>query len=161
MALAPEKRQRIDLDENFDDVSGDPNSEFMLVDAEGKKVPPQGDGTRFYVFAHNSSDPESGVTKFKREIPGYEIEYFRNDGVRPAGSEAFLKEGDQIVIRDHVLMSCDRALHEKRGRYLRNKTAIQNRQMAQMRQSDVDMDSDPQAAVRQRVGLNYRDDLKA
>ncbi len=160
-ALAPQKRERIDLDEDFSDVSGDPNSGFMLVDAEGRVVPPEGDATRHYIFAHNSADQTSGVTRFKNEKPGYEIVYFEKDGVRPAGAEAFLKEGDQIVVSDHVLMSCDRALHEKRGRYERHKTAIQNHKMAVARQSDVNLDDDRTAGVRQRVGLNYRDDLKA
>lgn len=153
-AIAPERvRERIDLDQDWSDVSGDPGSNFQLVDADGRKIPPQGDDERFYVWAHDSNDPESGTGRYKREIPGYEIVRFRADGVRPIGSTADLVEGEPIKVMDHILMSCDRALHDKRDAYLRHKDAIRRRQVDKMREGDVVLSPDVSVARKHRERL--------
>ncbi len=142
-----EVRPRIDLEEDFSDVSGDPGSEFSLD---------QEDSGRHYVFVHNDADD---IAQFKRDVCGYELERLRADGPCPKGMRGILTEGEAIVVRDHILMSCDKAKWEKRQRFLNNKTAIANAQMARARQSDVNLDADPMAGRRQRVGLNYKEQL--
>jgi hypothetical protein len=159
-ALAPQAMERIDLeDEDFSDVSGDPGSAFSLTSAEGKRIPPEGDNTYFYVWAHNSSDPVSGVEFFRRLTPGYEIVTAGPDAPKVRGFE--LKDGEQIVSADHVLMRCNRALHEKYNRWQAHKTDKNNRRMAAARQSDVNLEEDRFAGQRQRSGLDYKAGLQA
>lgn len=143
-ALAPQVLERIDLDEDFSDVSGDPGGEFAL---EGEDL------GRHYVFAHNS--PED-IATFKRDVCGYQIEYASATGVSPRGARGLIEDGAAITVRDHVLMSCDRAKWEKRQRYLNNKTRIDNAQAAAARQADVNFEVDPHAGKNQRAAFSLR-----
>lgn len=117
-ALAPQPRERIDLNEDFSDVDGDPNAEFALVDGEGNTLGPEGDSTYCYLWAKNDGDGTTGIPAFLAAIPPYEVVKY-DKGVTPAprGTEGFLTPGENIVVRDQVLMRCSRALKEKRRRY--------------------------------------------
>ncbi len=143
-ALAPVVLERIDLDEDYSDVSGDPGGEFSL---EGEDL------GRHYVFAHNS--PED-ISTFKRDVCGYQIEYATETGVSPRGARGLIEVGTAITVRDHVLMSCDRAKWEKRQRYLNNKTRIENAQAADARQADINLKNDRHAGVKQREAFELR-----
>lgn len=138
VALAPQVIERIDLDEDYSDVSGDPGGEFSL-DNE--------DRNRHYVFAHNS--PED-ISQFKRDVCGYHVEQYLEGGVCPRGARGLIEVGEAITVRDHVLMSCDKAKWEKRQRYLNHKTTIDNERAARARQADVNLQADRGAARRER-----------
>jgi hypothetical protein len=142
-ALAPQVRKRIDLDEDYSDVSGDPGSEFSL-DNE--------DPSRHYVFAHNS--PED-IGAFQRDVCGYQAEVLEPGGVCPKGSKDLIKVGETIAVRDHVLMSCDKAKWEKRQRYLNNHTAIENARRTRELQADTNLEADRFAGQKQRTTLSH------
>ena len=155
-ALAPVVRERIDLDENFDEVSGDPNSEFMLVDADGKVVPADGDETYCYLWVKNDGDGTTGIPAFTAAIPPYEVVKFaKGETPYPRGMEAFLREGENVVVRDQVLMRCSRELKEKRRRFERVQHERRFSPIERSRTSDVIVDPDhPQ--YRQGVGERER-----
>jgi hypothetical protein len=96
--------------EDYSDVAGDPGGEFAL---ENKK------SDRAYTWAHDSRD---SISELQRGAVPYGIEHYEGDDVedalRPRGAKGFMQKGDRITVRDHVLMSCDRARLEKRKRYL-------------------------------------------
>lgn len=150
-ALPPERKtiSRIDLDEDFSDVSGDPGNEFTLVDANGTVIGPEGDNAYRYMFA-DRNDGQFGPSYWKRAIPAFEEVHF--DGSVTIKGMTF-GEGERIESRDQVLLRCNRALKEKRERYERNKTAIQNRDMARAAQEDIVLDPDVQV-TRERLAAH-------
>jgi len=125
--------KRVDPDEDFSDVDGDPANEFALDDKESD---------RKYVWAHNSPD---GIGDYKGAIVPYRIEHYHPDGVK-ARMRAEHVEGEMITKRDHVLMSCDKALWQKRNRYERAQQLKHNETMFKRRQRDTDLRN--MAAVR-------------
>lgn len=139
-ALAPQRKtiQAVDLDEDFSDVSGDPGTEFTLVDAEGNIIPPAGDSEHRYMFT-DRNDKQFGLSYWKRSIPGWEEVHF--DGTVTIKGMTFA-DGERIESRDLVLLRCNRAKKEKRERFERNQTEILNRQAARARQTDVVLDGD-------------------
>lgn len=139
-ALPPQRKTipRVDLDEDFSDVAGDPGTEFTLVDAAGDVIPPEGDDTYRYLFA-DRNDSQFGLSYWKRQRPGYEEVHF--DGTVTIRGMTFA-DGDRIESRDLVLLRCNRALKEKRERYERNRTAIANRELARAAQEDVVLEGD-------------------
>lgn len=96
----------LDPEDDFSDVSGDPGNGFRLLNS---------DPSRSYIWAHDS---KLGISEYQANLLGYVVEKFTAGGVCPAGMEGFYQEGERIVVRDHVLMSCDRARQEKRTRFL-------------------------------------------
>lgn len=162
-ALPPAKRviEPIDLDEDFSDVSGDPGSDFSLIDGDGEPIGPKGDATYRYMWCEGS-DAQFGPGYWKRDVVPWEEVYFEEGGVSVKGLT--FKSGDRIESRGQVLMRCSRAKREKRERYERVKTELQNRAMAKERQADVDLSSDDPgeraAVVRQHrasgSSLNYQ-----
>lgn len=147
-ALAPKVVERIDLDEDFSDVSGDPGNEFTLCDGDGKTIPPEGDDTYHYIFA-DKNDSQFGPSFFKRQVPGYEVVYAEKGGLTIRGLE--FKEGETIESRDQVLLRCNRAKWEKLQRYQVHKHEIENRKMQKRAVGTVDMGRDPYAARRERA----------
>lgn len=119
--------ERIDPEEDFSDVDGDLRSEFELVGD---------DPTRKYVWAHNSQDD---IGYFKGYVVPYRLERATEDGVRPKMGGAELEKDDVITRKDHVLMSCDKALWEKRQRYERVVQAKRNAELSQARQKPVEV----------------------
>lgn len=109
-AKAPktETLERIDPDEDFSDVDGDPRAEFALEEE---------DPTRHYHWAHNSPDD---IGQYKGGVLGYRVEYFEEGGVRPR-MVAEMKPGEAITKRDHVLVSCDKDKWDKFNRYQKKK----------------------------------------
>lgn len=100
------------LDDAYD-VDGDPAYEFSLAVQ---------DPNRHYVWAENSP---GGIAAYAHK--GYEIERFYAEQVRVRMRAPLpgLNEGDPLVARDHILMSCDKARHDRREAALRrNKDAI-------------------------------------
>jgi len=160
-AIAPEVRERIDLDEDFSDVSGDPNSEFALYSPDGEKIGPEGDSTYCYLWAKNDGDGTTGIPAFLAAIPPYEVvKYDAKETPRPRGTEAFLAEGENVVVRDQVLMRCSRVLKEKRRRY----EAVQHQRrfghVDKNRETDVTYEPGVGARERARLGTkSYRDEL--
>lgn len=113
-AAAPAKTQtleRFDPDEDFSDVDGDLRAEFALNEETE-------DAGRHYVWVHNS---EESIGEYKGNVLKYKIEHFDEGAVQPRMA-AELKKGEAITRRDHVLMSCDRLLWEKRERFERLKS---------------------------------------
>ena len=104
---AVEALPRIDPDdEDFSDVDGDLNNEFALHDA---------DSDRHYVWVHN--DPTS-IGEYRGSVLKYVAESKAEDGVHHGGDPGFVN-GESITQKDHVLMSCSKALWEKRLRWER------------------------------------------
>jgi len=161
-ALAPVVRKRIDLDEDFSDVDGDPNSEFVLFDGDGRKVDPKGDGEYRYMWVQDSGDPVAGIPSLARMIPPREVVYYvKGSTPAPRGLETTLKEGDTIKSRDMVLARASRELVEKRERFEGVKYKKWGRPIDAARTSDVnltDQDSgDIGARERARLGTSsYR-----
>ena len=102
--------ERFDPDEDFSDVDGDLTNEFAL-DEDSQ------DPGRHYVWVRN--DVES-IGDYKGHVLKYKLEHYTKDGVVPR-MRAEAKDDEMITRRDHVLMSCDRALFEKRERFERRK----------------------------------------
>lgn len=125
-ATAVETLDRVDPDEDFSDVDGDPKNEFALN-------PDSEDPTRHYHWAHNS--PED-IGAYKGGVLGYRVENYADGGVRPQMC-ADVAVGEAITKRDHVLVSCDKALWEKRQRFERKQQADLNDRMFKARQRTV------------------------
>lgn len=104
--------ERFDPDEDFSDVDGDLRNEFELD-------PDTTDPTRHYVWVRN--DPES-IGDYKGHILKYKLEHREEGGVMPRMA-AETSPGEMIARRDHILMSCDKALFEKRERFERLKNS--------------------------------------
>jgi hypothetical protein len=117
---------RIDPDEDFSDVDGDPRNDFALVNE---------DPDRNYTWVRNHPDD---IGEYKGGIVGHRIEYRAKDGVdlRMSGEQS---ADEAIQKRGHVLMSCDRALWQKRNRYQLNETRKHNEMMFKRRQRDLDL----------------------
>lgn len=153
-ALAPVVRKRIDLDEDFSSVDGDPGNEFALVDADGKLLPPEGDGTYRYMFVQDSGDPVAGIPSLARMIPPREVvHYVKGVTPHPRGYETLLKEGDVIKSRDMVLARAPRDLVEKRERFEQSKYAKMGKPIDRARTSDVNMEDDFGVGQRERSRL--------
>jgi hypothetical protein len=143
---------RIDPDEDFSDVDGDPSNEFALDNEESD---------RHYHWAHRSDDD---IGKYLGGSVPYRVE--RHGDAVSARMRAEFKEGDKgepIVKRDLVLVSCDKGLWQKqnRSRYVAQQKL--NAQMFRRRQRDLDfrayadMDkNEGKAAVRQRIAVDAR-----
>jgi len=147
-AIPPTRKTipQVDLDEDFSDVSGDPGTEFTLVDAEGNVIPPEGDATYRYMFV-DRNDSQFGPSYWKRAIPAREEVHF--DGTVSIRGMTF-KEGERLESRDQIVMRCSRALAEKRERYERNQRAILNRKLDRQREGVMDLsseDAEERAAV--------------
>jgi hypothetical protein len=119
--------RRIDPDEDFSDVDGDPRNDFALVNE---------DPDREYCYVRNHPDD---VGEYKGGIVPYRIEYASKDGVAQKMAVEGLKDGEPITKRGHVLMSCDKALWQKRNRFALSETRKRNDMMFKRRQRDLDM----------------------
>lgn len=117
---------RIDPDEDFSDVEGDPTNEFGLLNEESD---------RHYHWARNTPDD---LGYYKGGIIPYRVEHASADGVSPRMSSEFT-EGEAIQKRDLVLMSCDKAKWQKRNRYERVQTLATNEGMIKKLQRDRDL----------------------
>lgn len=126
-SLGVESLRRIDPDEDFSDVDGDPRNDFALVNEE--------DG-RHYCWVRNHPDD---VGEYKGGVVGYRVEYRSKDGVDLKMSADGPTVGEPITKRGHVLMSCDAALWQKRNRWALKKTSDYNEQMFKRRQRDLDL----------------------
>lgn len=118
--------ERIDPDENFDDVQGDSDYRFALEN-------PRPD--RHYIWPHKGAED---IQKFQAHVLRYQLEFYEGDDVEGAlnvkGGAGLLKKGDHIAVADHVLMSCDKALWEKRQRYEESLTRKTNRRLSDAQQ---------------------------
>lgn len=103
---------RVDPDEDFSDVDGDPRTEFALDEATL-------DPSRHYHWAHNSRDD---ISQYTGGVLGYVVEHLQDGGVRPKMGYG-IAPGEAITKRDHVLVSCDKALWDKRERFEKKKNA--------------------------------------
>lgn len=143
---------RIDPDEDFSDVDGDPTSEFALDNEESD---------RNYHWAHNSDDD---MGKYIGGQVPYRIERY-GDAVS-ARMQAEYKPGDKgepIRKRDLTLLSCDKGLWQKQNRARYVDQIKLNAQMFKKRQRPMDfrayadMDKDEgKAAVRSRITADAR-----
>lgn len=123
--LGVETLKRIDPDEDFSDVDGDPRNDFAIDNEESD---------RHYMWVRNHPDD---IGEYKGGVVGYRVEYF-DDSVRPR-MPGELTKGEPILKRGHVLMSCDKALWQKRNRYQLAKTREHNEMMFKRRQRDLDL----------------------
>lgn len=129
---------RFDPDEDFSDVDGDPTNEFALVDEESD---------RHYHYAHNSPDD---IGAYKGGIIPYRVEHATKDGVRPRMS-AEIGEGETIQKRDLILMSCDKALWQKRNRFERQTSLRTNERMFKRRMKDTDFSHGDRGMARAQI----------
>jgi len=117
---------RIDPDEDFSDVDGDPRSDFALENEESD---------REYVYVRNHPDD---IGEYKGGVLPYRVEYASKDGVR-LRMNAEQPQGEAIQKKGHVLMSCDKALWQKRNRLQLAQTRKTNDLMFKRKQRDVFM----------------------
>lgn len=117
---------RVDPDEDFSDVDGDLRNEFALENE---------DPTRHYHWAHK--DPND-IGQYKGGILGYRVEYYEPNGVMARMHSEHVK-GEAITKRDHVLVSCDKEMWQKRNRFEHMQTRKTNARMFKRRQRDLDM----------------------
>ena len=122
--LGVETLTRIDPDEDFSDVDGDPRNDFALINE---------DPDREYIWVRNHPDD---VGEYKGGIVPHRIEYATKDGVgvRMASEQPV---DEALQKRGHVLMSCDKALWQKRNRYQLSETRKTNERMFKRRQRDL------------------------
>jgi hypothetical protein len=131
--------ERIDPDEDFSDVDGDPKNEFALSDE---------DPDRRYIWAVNSPD---GIGDYSGGVIPYRVEHYEEGGVR-ARMLSDQTQGELITKRGHVLMSCDREKWQKRNRYERAQTLKRNDSMFKNRQRTTDL-RDRASAAAERESL--------
>jgi hypothetical protein len=103
-------------EEDFSDVSGNPNAEFALENQ---------DPGRKYCWVHNSRESRLEI---QAQTVGWRPVKYTGDAlhdpesgmyaVRPVGADGMYQVGEEVVKRDHVLYDCDRSRWEKRRRYL-------------------------------------------
>lgn len=122
--LGVESLSRIDPDEDFSDVDGDPQSEFALDNQESD---------REYVFVRNHPDD---IGEYKGGVIPYRVEHLSKEGVRTKMGEG-IQDGEAIQKRGHVLMSCDKELWQKRNRFQLAKTREVNDRMFRHKQRDL------------------------
>ncbi len=141
VAMAPRKRaiEPVDAEEDFSDVSGDPNADFTLTDADGSLIGPQGNAEYRFLWC-DAADSQFGPSYWKRDVVPWEEMHAEAGGVGVKGLT--FEPGARIEVRGQVLMRCSRALKEKRERYERHKARTQNAAMANDRMADVDLSSD-------------------
>lgn len=122
--------ERIDPDEEAANgaVDGDIGYEFELD-------PETLDKGRRYIGAH---DDDQDIRYWKSL--GYVEERHVEDGIRLRGRPE-LKEGEVIKVRDHVIMSCPLAQHERRLRGEKARTAPLHKRLEKTRTSDVRLQS--------------------
>ena len=116
---------RIDPDEDFSDVDGDPKNQFSLDNEEGD---------RHYHYAS-----QADVGEYKAGVVPYRVERATKDGVAPLMGADDFKEGEPIVKKGMILVSCDKEKWQKRNRFEYVKTRKTNERMFRTRQSDVDL----------------------
>jgi len=124
--LGVETLSRIDPDEDFSEVDGDPRNDYALDGEESD---------RHYVWVRNHADD---IGEYKSWYVPYRVEYATKDGVTPKAS-AELTQDEQITKRGHVLMSCDKALWQKRNRFDHAQTTKTNELMFKRKQRDLDL----------------------
>lgn len=121
--------ERFEPDEDFSDVIGDDITRFALENQRAD---------RHYIWPHNDADD---ISKYQSHVLNYMLETYEGDdkpeALRPRGMKGLLKAGENIAIADHVLMSCDLALWEKRQRYEASLTRKTNKRMARDLQKDL------------------------
>ena len=117
---------RVDPDEDFSDVDGDLRNEFALENE---------DPTRHYHWAHNNPND---IGQYKGGILKYRVEYTAPGNVEARMRSEFV-EGEAITKRDHVLVSCDKAMWQKRNRFEHMQTRKNNERMFKRRQRDLDL----------------------
>lgn len=117
---------RVDPDEDFSEVDGDLRGEFALDNED-----PQ----RHYHWAHNNPND---IGQYKGGLLKYRVEYFEDGGVQARMNAGDVK-GEAITKRDHVLISCDKAMWQKRNRFEHIETRKTNERMFKRRQSDLDL----------------------
>ena len=117
---------RIDPDEDFSEVDGDPSSNFAL-DGEASD--------RHYVWVRNHPDD---IGEYKGGLLKYQVEHWEDGGVAPRMSADGTK-GEIIQKQGHILMSCDLALWQKKNRLDFKKTSETNAQMFKRKQRDLDL----------------------
>ena len=143
---------RIDPDEDFSDVDGDPANEFALENEET---------ARHYHWAHKSDDD---IGKYVGGTVPYRIE--RHGEAVSARMSAELGENDKgapITKRDLILVSCDKGLWQKQNRARHVEQTKLNNQMFRKRQRPMDfrayaeMDKESgKEAVRARINADTR-----
>jgi hypothetical protein len=102
---------RIDPNEDFSDVNGSDISQFQLENEDPGRV---------YVWPEDTlADRQKyqsgalGVRYIAETYAGDDVE----NAVRPVGSRGMLQKGETVRVGTHVLMSCDRAVWNKRKRF--------------------------------------------
>jgi hypothetical protein len=119
---------RVDPDEDFSDVDGDIRTEFALDESTM-------DPTRHYHMAHNSRDD---IGQYTGGPLGYVVEHVAAGGVKFKQGYG-LVNGEPLTKRDHVLVSCDKAMWEKRQRFEIKKNADMRGKMFRDAQSPIDL----------------------
>lgn len=120
---------RIDPSEDFSDVNGSDVAQFKLENERSD---------RKYVWPTDTMEDRQ---RFQSGQVGvrYKAETYEGDDVptalRPVGALGMFQKGDTIRIGPHVLMSCDRALWEKRQRFEATQTQ-QGRKFAAAHRSE-------------------------
>lgn len=125
--LGVESLKRIDPDEDFSEVDGDPRSDWALVDEESD---------RHAVWVRNHPDD---IGDYKSGNIPYRIEHASKDGVKPLKDGGQFQDGEPIVKKGHVLMTCDKALWQKRNRLDLKRTQETNDLMFKRKQRDLDL----------------------
>jgi hypothetical protein len=124
--LGVETLSRIDPDEDFSDVDGDPRNDFALENE---------DTDRHYVWVRNHPDD---IGEYKGGVVGYRVEYAESGGVIPKMASEQVA-GDSITKRGHVLMSCDLGQWQKKNRHDLAQTRRTNEMMFKRRMRDLDL----------------------
>jgi len=115
---------RIDPDEDFSDVDGDPKTDFALSNT---------DPNRKYHWAS-----QSDIGNYKSGQLGYKIEHYEEGGVFATLNDE-QRLGERIEKKDLILVSCDKAKWQKRNRYEHVQTLQTNEAMIKKLQRTRDM----------------------
>jgi hypothetical protein len=126
---------RIDPDEDFSDVSGSAQSQFALENEQSD---------RHYHYAS-----QVDIGDYKTGVVPYRIEHATKGGVAVrAGTDA--AEGETIVSKGLILISCDKEKWQKRNRYNYVKTLKNNEREMKRLQRDrvIGADNDEELEMR-------------
>lgn len=121
-----EALERFDPDEDFSDVDGDVNNEFLLS-------PESIDPDKHCVWVHN--DPDT-IRQYREGVLHYEPVH-AGAATEKAARAAGEQDGEIITRRDHVLMACDESRFRKRERFERMQNAKDRKAMGMKAQKTV------------------------
>lgn len=134
------------------EVRSDP--EYRIADFENAFDLVGKNPERSYKWVSKSTPADAQGLDWHENVAGYEVEIWREGGIRPACMKFKAeREGKEIVVADHVLMSLPKHVAAARWKAGQDKTTKIEQQIVRRRGQH-----DPMRGIGRLVGEQFRDD---